>query len=80
MKTIPPAAAIALALPPLAAPAFASTDCLSSVASITIETGSKNARYVVSLESGVSFALTPKDANAGPIMGMASLSQTWGGS
>ena len=57
------------------ASSFASTDCASSVATITVETGGG---YVVSLNSGLSFAMAPKSPAYREIFGMAMASQSMG--
>ena len=56
--------------------AWASTDCVSTIASIAVETGSPSAGYVVTLGTGLSFAMTPKSASYGEILSMSQLALT----
>lgn len=67
-----------LALLASAVPAMASTDCTSSVASITVETGNDKASYVVAFESGASFALLPNGVNYKEIAATVSLANAQG--
>jgi hypothetical protein len=70
-------ASVALLVP--ACLALASTDCKSTVATITIETGEKDkSGYAVELSSGVTFAVKAGSANRQEILGMSQLAMTFG--
>ena len=61
------------------APVLASTDCPSTVTSILVETGpGARAGYVVTLDSGLSFAMAPDSLNYREILGMATGAQMIG--
>lgn len=64
--------AIALLAP---AAVLASTECKSTVASLTVETGGKRAGYVVALASGVSFDMAPAAAGYREILALATSAQ-----
>jgi hypothetical protein len=54
-------------------PCFASTDCASTVASITVETGSRGAGYSVTLDSGMSFVMSPESQSYHEVLSLSAL-------
>ena len=51
--------------------AWASTDCASTVASITVETGHREAGYAVTLNSGLSFVMSPESPNYREVLSLS---------
>ena len=73
-------AILSVALLAPACMALASTDCKSTVATVTVETGTANAGFVVELDGGISFAMKPGSVNYEAVLGMSGRSMTLGGS
>jgi hypothetical protein len=61
-------ALLSIALLAPACAAMASTDCTSTIASITVETGGDRSGYVVRLESGISFSMAPNAASSREVL------------